>query len=156
MQFFWISSFDINLHFPPSTVFNEEMRLLWHIFKNISNIFFVFYLCTQLQICHLREKTVRLHYCHSKFLQVILPRSLKKVEPTSARLDLKCFYNNQRNFFIYVSSNRFNRRMHLVCFSLGIYHCTLLIKVCVYVVLPLLEEIQMSRFECYHLKRNSL
>ena len=62
-----------------------------------------------------------------------LPWVLKKVEPTNARLDFKCFNNNHRNFFIYVFNNHFNRRKHFVCFVLRIYYCTLLIKVLMHV-----------------------
>ena len=60
-----------------------------------------------------------------------LPRVLKKVEHTNARLDFKCFFNNQRNFFIYVFNNHFNWRKHFVCFVSCVYHCTCLSKVCV-------------------------
>ena len=86
------------------------------------------------------------------FSTLRLPRNLKKVEPTISRLDFKCFHNNQRIFFIYVFSNCFNRRTHFLCFVSCIYHCVLLIKVCVYVVLLLFEEIQTSGLECYDSK----
>ena len=52
-------------------------------------------------------------------------------------------------------NNHFNRRKHFACFVSCIYHCTLLIKVSVYVVLLLLEEIEMSGFEGYNSKRNA-
>ena len=45
------------------------------------------------------------------------------------------FCNNQQKFFIDVSYNHFNRPKHFVCFVSCIYHCMLLIKVCVYVAL---------------------
>ena len=41
-QVFWISPFAIHIHFHSSTVFNDEMHLLRHIFMNMPNSFSVF------------------------------------------------------------------------------------------------------------------
>ena len=101
---------------------------------------------------HVRKKTVRLHYWIQNFSRFRLPRVLKEVEPTSARFDSKCFYNNPWNFFF---NNYFNGRKHFLCFVSCIYHWMLSIKVCVYVVLLLFEEIQRSGFECYDSKPNA-
>ena len=107
------------------------MHLLRHLFKNMPNSFSLF-ISTRNYVLIMYERGcfVFITGIHN-FSKFRLPRVLKKVEPTNARLDFKCFYYNQQNFFIYVFNNYFNRRKHFVCFVLCIYHCMLLIKVSV-------------------------
>ena len=50
------------------------------------------------------------------FSKFRLPRVLKKVETTSARLDHKYVYDNQQNLFFYVFSNHFSWWKHFACF----------------------------------------
>ena len=124
------------------------MHFLWHIFRNMSNSFSIFVF---------RRNCILIMYERWKFVFITgiqnfskfrLPRGLQKVEPTNTRLHFKWLYNNQRNFFICIFNNHFNRRKHFVCFVSYTYHCTLLISV----VLFLFKEIQtcldsMSWFE---------
>ena len=86
----------------PPPYLMEKCILLQYVFSSMPTSLFRFYLYTQLNTYHVREKTIHLQYWHSKFCKFNLPVVLKKVEPTNARLYLKCFYDNQRDFFIYV------------------------------------------------------
>ena len=138
LQVFWISPFAIHLHFHSSTVFNEKIHFLQHTVRNMLNSFSVFVF---------RHNCIFIMYERRRFVFITgiqnfpnfrFPRSLQKVEPTNAWLDFNCFCNNQRNFFIYIFNNLFNRRKHFEYFVSCIYHCTLLISVALF----LFKEIQ--------------
>ena len=106
------------------------MHLRRHLFRNITNSFSVF-IFTRNCIPIMYERICSVFfYGIQNFSKFRLPRVLKKVQPTKARLDLKCFCNNQR-FFTCVFTNHCKRRNHFLCFVSCIYHCILLIKVCV-------------------------
>ena len=118
-------SCSIHLHFHPFTVFNEEMHLLRHIFRNMPNSFSVFIFTRNcIPIMYERQLFVFITGIQN-FSKFRLPRVLKKVEPGNVRWDFKCFYNN---LVTYVFNNDFNRWKYFVCFVLCIYHCTELIK----------------------------
>ena len=94
----------------------EKMHWLRHTFKNMPNSFSVFiFTCSGIPIMR-RFIFITGIQNFSKFR---LPRALKKVEATKAKLDFKFIYN-QLNFFICVSNNHFIWK-YFVCFVLCIY-----------------------------------
>ena len=67
---FWISPFAIHLHFHSFTVFNEEIHLLQHIFRSMSNSFSVF-IFTRNVVTIMNENTRFVFICwRSKSFQV--------------------------------------------------------------------------------------
>lgn len=142
-----------NFHFHSYTVFNEEMHLLRHKFRKISNSFSVF-IFTRNCIHIMYERRLFLFITDiQNFSKFRLPSVLKKVQHANLRLDFKCFYNNQQNFFIYLFNNHFNWwKLFYILFRVFITarYYYLLTHVCSF------RRNWNIWFECYNSKRNAL